>query len=82
MLQRDRFLSINKKVKVMVMVPEERLQVRWDGYGALAGVERRVENGFYDRVQRLLKYSFGDLTIKGDINQFYCAFNYFLLVGF
>ena len=66
----------------MVMVPKYRLQMRWDGYGALAGVDRRVGDGMNDRVRCLLKYSSGDLYIRSHGEKFYCAFNYFPLVGF
>ena len=32
------------------MVHEKQFKVRWDVTGALAGVDRRVENGLNDRV--------------------------------
>ena len=66
----------------MVMVPEERLQVRRDGYSALACVERRVGDGADDRVQCLLEYGSGDNGIWGDGKKLNCAFNYFPLVRF
>ena len=47
---------------VIIMVPEELLQVRWYGNEALTNVDRRVGNGFYDRVWCLLEYSSGDLN--------------------
>ena len=61
----------------MVIVSEYRIQVRMDGHGALAGVDRRVGDCLNDRVWCRLMYSSGDLYFRSDGEKFYFAFNYF-----
>ena len=64
------------------MAPEERYQVRWDVYGAMAAVERPVGDGADDRVRCLLDYGSYDLQIGRNGNKFYCTFNHIQLVKF
>ena len=59
----------------MVIKPEERLHVLWDGYSAFAGVERRVGDGADDRIRCLLKYGFGNGGIMADGKKFDRAYN-------
>ena len=64
------------------MAPEERYQVHWDVYDALAAVERLVVNGADDRVRCFSDYGFYDVKIGRNKKTFHCTFNYFQLVRF
>ena len=64
------------------MVPEERYQMRWDVYRALAAVERPLRDGADDRVRCFLDYGSYDLQISRNGKKFYCTFKYFQLDGF
>ena len=59
-LGRNRLSTVTKLVEVVVIVPKKRYQVRWDVYGALAGVERRVGNGGNYFLRCFKKYGFCD----------------------
>lgn len=61
---------------------QKRLQMRWDGNGAQAGVKRRVDDNANDRVPCFMEYDLGNLRLGGVRKKFYCAFTYFPLVEF
>ena len=61
------------------MVSKEWYQVPSDCHGSIAGVERRVEDGWNYCVQCFLEYGFCDLYIEGDGKKIYFTFNYFSL---
>ena len=62
-------------------MPEERLQVQWEGYSALESVERRVGDGADYRVQCLLENRSGD-GIRGEEEKFNFALTSFRLLDF
>ena len=62
------FFTVNKIIKVVVMVPENRYLVRWDMYAALAAVERPVGDGADDCIWCFLDYGSYDLQIRRNKN--------------
>ena len=61
---------------------KERYQVWWDVNGALAAVERRVEDGGNDLLRRLLITAPTTFKSSATSKILYNVFNYFRLFGF
>ena len=71
------FSTVNKIIKLVFKAPEEKYQVRWDVYGALAAVESPVRDGSDDRVRCFFDYGSYDVKIGRNEKKFYYTFNYF-----
>ena len=63
------------------MAPEQRYQVRWDVYGALAAVYRPCGDGANNRVRCFLDYGSYDFHIGRNGKKFDFTLNRFQLVG-